>query len=116
MNPKPKLPSSGEIVVVDFPGATGTKRRPALILSSTVYHKERPDVILGVITSQLGSANCATDHVLQDWDAAGLHKRSAFRAFVVTVPQSAITASVGRLSKSDWLAVCQCMQTALATS
>jgi len=30
---------------------------------------------------------------------------SAFRAFIVTLPQSAITSTAGRLSNADWLEV-----------
>lgn len=111
-----KYPDAGEIVVVDFPGVTGTKAPPAVVLSSPAYHAVRPDVILGVITTQVGSSNTATDYILRDWNAAGLRKPSAFRAFVVTVPRSAITAHVGRLSKLDWQAVLECVQIALAQS
>jgi len=28
----------GDIVTVDFPGVTGIKRRPAVVLSSAAYH------------------------------------------------------------------------------
>lgn len=41
-----------DIVTVDFPGAMGIKRRPAVVLSSKTYHSNRPDVIIGLITSQ----------------------------------------------------------------
>ena len=30
--------SAGDLVSVDFPGVTGIKRRPAVILSSSTYH------------------------------------------------------------------------------
>ena len=109
-----KLPDSGEIVVVDFPGVTGTKRRPAVVLSSPTYHAARPDVILGIITTQVSSSNTVTDYILHDWKAAGLRMPSAFRAFLVTLPRSAITARVGRLSKTDWQAVRERLQIALA--
>jgi mRNA interferase MazF len=42
----------GDIVTVDFPGVTGIKRRPAIVLSSNEYHAIRPDIIIGLITSQ----------------------------------------------------------------
>jgi mRNA interferase MazF len=45
------MPEPGDIMTVDFPGATGVKRRPAVVVSSPLYHTHRPDVILGVITS-----------------------------------------------------------------
>ncbi len=66
--------NSGDLVTVDFPGATGLKRRPAVVLSSATYHAIRPDVIVGLITSQIKGLG-ATDYVLQDWQASGLHRR-----------------------------------------
>jgi mRNA interferase MazF len=42
----------GDVVTVNFPGATGIKHPPAVVLSSTIYHANRPDVIVGLITSR----------------------------------------------------------------
>lgn len=77
--------NSGDVVTVDFPGVTGIKRRPAVILSSTTYHQNRPDIIVGLITTQT-TALGATDYVLQDWLLAGLRVASVFRSFIVTLP------------------------------
>ncbi|MGQ0543510.1 MAG: type II toxin-antitoxin system PemK/MazF family toxin [Blastocatellia bacterium] len=41
----------GSVVTVDFRGVTGVKRRPAVVVSSSSYHSERPDLILAVVTS-----------------------------------------------------------------
>jgi mRNA interferase MazF len=73
------MPDAGDIVTVDFPGVTGVKRRPAVVLSSSDYHTHRPDVILGIITSQTADATTPLDCVLRDWSSAGLHRASAFR-------------------------------------
>jgi|JFJP01.1.fsa_nt_gi mRNA interferase MazF len=43
---------SGDIITDDFPAVTGVKRRPAVILSSQTYHNIRPDIIIGLITTQ----------------------------------------------------------------
>jgi PemK-like, MazF-like toxin of type II toxin-antitoxin system len=61
---KTTLLKAGEVVVVDFPGATGIKRRPAVVLSSDTYHSSRPDVILGLITSQVTGSMGSTDYAL----------------------------------------------------
>lgn len=53
----------GDVVVVDFPGVTGVKRRPAVVISSRRYHVHRPDVIVGLITSQVWAASSPTDWV-----------------------------------------------------
>lgn len=76
------LSSAGDVVVIDFPGVQGIKRRPAVILSSAVYHASRPDVVVGLITSRAVAAG-PTDHVLQDWAEAGLRVR---RYFGVSLP------------------------------
>jgi mRNA interferase MazF len=92
----------GAVVTVDFPGATGVKRRPALVVSTATYHATRPDVILAIITSQMPSSTAPSDYVLQDWSAAGLHRPSAFRSFLVTLPAAAVATVVGQLSDRDW--------------
>ncbi|AFY53908.1 growth inhibitor [Rivularia sp. PCC 7116] len=103
----------GDVVTVDFPGVTGVKRRPALILSSATYHKNRPDIIVGLITSQTTGLG-VTDYVLQDWKIAGLRVSSAFRCFIVTLPQSANPVLIGHLSERDWQEVRKCLKTSLA--
>jgi mRNA interferase MazF len=75
----------GDLVSVDFPGVTGIKRRPGVVLSSVTYHNLRPDIIVGLITSQIKGLG-ATDYILQDWAASGLRVTSAFRSFIVTLP------------------------------
>ena len=106
--------SPGDVVVVDFPGVTGVKRRPAVVLSSDVYHATRPDIIVGLITSQTAAALGPTDYALQDWAAAGLRVASAFRSFLVTLPPSAHPVLVGHLSERDWQEVRARVKAALA--
>lgn len=45
--------SFGDIVLVPFPftDQSGTKRRPAVVVSSQRYHTERPDLVIMAITS-----------------------------------------------------------------
>lgn len=91
----------GDVVTADFPGVTGIKRRPCIVVSSQTYHQTRPDVTLGLLTSQVAGAVEPSDYVLQDWTAAGLHKPSAFRTFLFTLPAASITA-IGHLTDRDW--------------
>jgi mRNA interferase MazF len=103
----------GDVVTVDFPGAMGIKRRPAIIVSTDLYHSTRPDVILSLITSQIARAVQPTDYVLQDWRQAGLHSPSAFRVFLATMPANTVTL-VGHLSDRDWQGIQNCLKQALA--
>ncbi|HEX5445031.1 MAG TPA: type II toxin-antitoxin system PemK/MazF family toxin [Pirellulales bacterium] len=107
------MPDAGDVVVADFPGVMGVKRRPAVVVSSLAYHSARPDVILGLITSKTAGASAATDYVLQDWSAAGLRLPSAFRAFLVTLPRSSVSAKIGTLSTRDLDQVRRCLKAAL---
>lgn len=93
---------AGDLVLVDFPGVNGIKRRPAVILSSEIYHQSRPDIIVGLITNQTAAALAPTDYMLNDWASAGLRLPSAFRSFLVTLPPAANPVLVGRLSDEDW--------------
>ena len=103
---------SGDVVTVDFPAVTGIKRRPAVVLSSEIYHINRPDVIVGLITSQTKNLG-VTDYVLQDWKTAGLRVLSIFRSFIVTLPHSANLLVIGHLSEQDWQGIRSCVKLSL---
>jgi mRNA interferase MazF len=105
--------NAGDLVTVDFPGVNGIKRRPAVIVSSATYHAIRPDIIVGLITSQTKGLG-ATDYILQDWIAAGLRVESIFRSFIITLPKSANVIQIGHLSERDWQGVRACLKIAFA--
>ena len=86
--------SGGEVIWI--------KRRPAVVLSSASYHSARPDVIVGLVTSQIAKSTAPTDYILQGWQAAGLRVPSAFRAFIITLPRSAVVSTMGTLAPADW--------------
>lgn len=94
----------GDVVLVDFPfvDREGSKLRPALVVSSEKYHKERPqDVIVAVISSQLQKYNNATDFHLQDWQEAGISNASVVRCTLITILNSRIDRKIGSLSNRD---------------
>ncbi len=101
--------SAGDVVSPEFPGAPIAKRRPAVIPSSDAYHARRPDLIVGLLTGQVAGPVGPTDHLLVDWQSAGLRKPSMFRAFLATVPLAATITPIGRLSDPDWQAVRACV-------
>ncbi len=103
--------NSGDVITVDFPGVKGVKRRPAVILSSSIYHENRPDLIIGLITSKTKNLG-VTDYILQDWSLAGLNVPSVFRSFLVTIPSSNNLIHIGHLSERDWKGVCSCLKLA----
>lgn len=106
----------GDIVTVDFPGVTGVKRRPVVVVSTTAYHTHRPDVIVAVITSQVAAATTLMDYVLEDWAAAGLRQPSAFRSFLATLPAAAASPPIGHCTIRDWQAIQTRLASALAVT
>jgi len=109
------MPDAGDVIWIEFPGAVVTKRRPAVVLSSVAYHTARPDVIVGLITSQVAKSAATADHLIANWQAAGLRIPSAFRAFLATLPKSSIISTVGKLSDLDWRAVQECVRRAISS-
>jgi|SRR5271166_768009 mRNA interferase MazF len=83
-----------------LPGAAETKVRPAVVIASDTYLVERPDVLVGILTTKLSRAT-STDYVLLDWQLAGLRAVSCFRAYVMTIHRSNLTV-IGHLSEQDW--------------
>jgi mRNA interferase MazF len=59
----------GDVIVVPFPftDQTTTKKHPAVVVSSEVYHRERPDLILMAITSQLRPAPTVGEATVLRW-------------------------------------------------
>lgn len=100
----------GDVVVGAFPGAQVTKTRPAVVLSTEDYHRYRPDVVVGLITTQVPKPLAPTDCALRDWKQAVLHAASYFRLFPVTLLQREVRL-IGRLSDSDLRAVRVCFRT-----
>jgi len=97
------------VVVGAFAGAETTKARPAVVLSTELYQRYRPDVILGLNTTKPPKQLAPTDCELRDWKQAGLHQPSFFRLFPVTLPQREVR-PIGRLSDSDWDSVRACFK------
>ena len=95
------MASRGEVILVPFPftDLSTTQVRPAVVVSTDVYNVDTGDVICAMVTSQ--RHNLATDYELQDWHEAGLLFRSWGRAKIVSVEQSIIQHTIGRLSDRD---------------
>ena len=71
----------GDVVLVPFPftDQTSAKRRPAIVVSSDAYHRERPDVIVVAVTSRTGKPVSVGDVMIEDWREAGLLKVSLIK-------------------------------------
>jgi mRNA interferase MazF len=74
------------------------------VIASETYLVERPDVIVGILTSKIPPTLASTDYVLVDWQNVGLRVQSCFRAYLLTLPRSN-AAVIGHLSERDWTSV-----------
>ena len=105
----------GDVVVFAFPGAESNKRRPAVVLSTAVYHAHRPDVVVALLTTQIAKAAAPTDYLLQDQTQAGLRQPSAFRSYLVMAHHNELRL-IGHLSPQNWQGCQACFRLALAFS
>ncbi len=66
--------SFGDVVLVPFPftDQTGTKKRPAVIVSSAAYNAARRDVVIMAVTSQARPVGAIGEVQVKDWKGAGL--------------------------------------------
>ena len=108
------MPTPGDVVLAPFLGHDGVKPRPAVVVSSDLYHSCRPDVILGLLTSQVAKSTALTDHLLQDWAAAGLKRPTAFRSNFMTLHVGQVIVQIGVLSARDWAEVQAHLRLAMA--
>jgi len=98
--------SRGRVVVVEVPFSdlSGTKRRPALIVSSEAFHRGLPDVIVCPISSRphYFDRPGPGDLPLQQWKKAGLRYPSTARVSkVVSVSKQMIARGLGRVAPQD---------------
>jgi mRNA interferase MazF len=93
----------GDIIVVPFPftDQSATKKRPAVVVSSDAYHRERPDIILMAITSQIRSAPTVGEVAVAQWQAAGLLKPSVVKPLVTTIEARLVLRQLGSLQADD---------------
>ena len=91
-----------QTVVVPFPftDLNRSKRRPALVLSSSEFGEAVGHSVLAMITSQK-NAPWAFDVAIQDSKAAGLPAPSVVRMKLFTLDHRLIQAIIGQLAPKD---------------
>jgi mRNA interferase MazF len=106
----------GDVVLVPFPFSDlrTTKVRPAVVISSPLYHATEPDLILAAVTSRIASATGPLDYVLSDWRAAGLRYPSALKPVMFTLDPARVIYRIGALTPPDLAEVDERLRRALA--
>lgn len=97
----------GDIVLVPFPftDQSAAKKRPAVVISSAAYQRERPDIIIMAVTSQVKSAQTLGEVVIKDWQDAGLLKPSVIKPVIATIEKPLVISALGRLKNDDQAAL-----------
>jgi mRNA interferase MazF len=105
----------GDVVLVPFPftDQTATKKRPAIVVSSAVYHHERADLIIMAVTSQLRPSATVGEVFITSWQEAGLLKPSAIKPIMTTIAKGLILRKLGRLEETDRQALQHVLRTIL---
>jgi mRNA interferase MazF len=95
--------SFGEILLVPFPftDQSDIKKRPAVVVSSQAYHRERSDLILMAVTSQLRPSTRVGEALVTDWKGAGLLKPSLLKPILFTIDRGLVLRRLGILGRED---------------
>ena len=95
--------SFGDVVLVPFPftDQSGTKKRPAVVVSSHGYNANRRDIAIMAITSQVRTPLGFGEAMVGDWQGAGLIKESVLKPVFTTIEQPLVLRVMGHLSAAD---------------
>jgi mRNA-degrading endonuclease toxin of MazEF toxin-antitoxin module len=93
----------GEVVYIEYPFSdySGSKDRPTVVISCPKFHREKLEIVVLPVTSQLRHADTYGTITIVDWKAAGLSVPSVIKPLPHTGIQTAIRRKVGELSKAD---------------
>jgi mRNA interferase MazF len=95
--------SFGDVLLVPFPFTNQTtgKQRPAVVVSSTEYNFNRPDIVLMAVTSQIRLPVPYGDTAVIHWEKGGLIKPSVMKPIFTTIEKGLIIRKLGTLAKAD---------------
>ena len=90
--------SLGNVVLVPFPftDQSGSKKRPAVVVSNHGYNASRRDIVMMAITSQVRQPLAFGDAMVADWQVAGLIKASVLKPEFATIEQALVIRTMGR--------------------
>jgi mRNA interferase MazF len=92
----------GDVVLVSFifSDESGERRRPAVIVSSDAYHQSRQEAIIAAVTSRTNRI-LVGDHLISDWQGAGLLFPSVATGIIRTIKQGMIAKKLGTMPRPD---------------
>jgi mRNA interferase MazF len=92
----------GDVVLVrfTFTDASGWKNRPALVLNSSEYQRKRQELVVAAISSNV-SRVLYGDHLLAQWQQAGLLFPSVVTGILRTIKRDMAHRRLGALPKPE---------------
>lgn len=72
-----------------------------MVVSSAAYHRERPDLVILAVTSQVRPVAGYGEAVIVQWKEAGLLKPSVFKPVVATIERRLVLRTLGKLTEED---------------
>ncbi len=96
----------GDVVLVGFvfSDESTKKLRPAVVISSAAYNRSRQEIIVAAITSNI-RRRLFGDHLIAEWQGAGLLFPSLATGIFRTIKQTMIDRKVGTMPKSEMQAI-----------
>jgi mRNA-degrading endonuclease toxin of MazEF toxin-antitoxin module len=96
-------PSRGAVVLVPFrfTNEGPIKHRPAVVLSADAFQRSRAEAIVAAITSNVQQPPLLGDHLIVDWQAAGLPKPSRATAILRTLRHAMVVGQLGMMPTQD---------------
>lgn len=93
----------GDVVLVPFPFSdqTTTKKRPAVIISSSRYNNLSQDILIMAVTGQIEKPLEIGECFIRNWKEAGLLKPSAIKSAISAIEQKLVLKKLGKLSADD---------------
>lgn len=90
-----------------------TKKRPAVVISSSDYNTKRPDLIIMAVTSQIKLPTMIGDAMIQNWKEAGLLKPSVIKPIITTIEKNLVLKKMGGLKNNDLMNAKEILNTIL---
>ncbi len=91
-----------EIVLIPFPvsDSESKKRRPAVVISDESADSGQ-DIVLMFLTSNVKTEPKKGDHLISNWQAAGLPKPAICRMKFTTIDKNLIVKKIGSIKSAD---------------
>ena len=105
-----------DVVLVPFPftDQSATKKRPAVVVSSELFHRDHANVIVLAISSQHRPAS-ETEAAVHHWQRAGLLNPSVIKPVITTLDTGLVIKKLGHLADDDRAALERILTTALGS-